>query len=331
MEDRGVVAAIAAGDPGGLEQAYDRYAAPLYSYCCSVLRDPAGAADAVQDTFLIATARVRRLRDRAAFRPWLYAVARNECMRRLRAAAATAGPKGAIPVPAGDEHGTGPGRAGPQALLRAAVDGLSAGQRDVILLSLGHDLSGDQLADVLGVSPNRAQAQVACARQQLEQALDALIATRSGPSARTELIAGLFAGITPPAALPVEFRTRSLYVIADRSPAGLAHRFTVADRAGPFGPSGFPQAAQPPLPAPWHQGWRNGRWWHRELWHRALRHRQAVAAHARAVVAGAAAAVTVAGVVAAVVIGGHHDPPATAHTGRPAHGAAGGTSQSTPG
>jgi len=63
MEDPEVVAAIVAGDPAGLAEAYDRYALPLYSYCRSLLREPADAADAVQDTFLVATAKLRDLRE----------------------------------------------------------------------------------------------------------------------------------------------------------------------------------------------------------------------------------------------------------------------------
>src|SRR5260370_659475 len=38
MRDSEVVAAIVAGDPDGLAEAYDRYAAPLYAYCRSLLR-----------------------------------------------------------------------------------------------------------------------------------------------------------------------------------------------------------------------------------------------------------------------------------------------------
>src|SRR5262249_2582226 len=47
MHDREVVAAIVAGDPAGLAEAYDRYATPLYSFCRTMLREPADAADAV--------------------------------------------------------------------------------------------------------------------------------------------------------------------------------------------------------------------------------------------------------------------------------------------
>src|SRR5215467_14465474 len=84
MRDREIVAAIVAGDPAGLAAAYDSYAAALHAYCRSLLAEPADAADAVQDTFVLAAAKLDGLRDPDRLRPWLYAVARNECHRRLR-------------------------------------------------------------------------------------------------------------------------------------------------------------------------------------------------------------------------------------------------------
>ena len=85
MRDAEVVASIVAGDPDGLAAAYDRYADPLFKYCRTLLNDPADAADAVQDTFVIADSRLDGLREPERFRPWLYTVARNECLRVLRA------------------------------------------------------------------------------------------------------------------------------------------------------------------------------------------------------------------------------------------------------
>jgi DNA-directed RNA polymerase specialized sigma24 family protein len=86
MQDRALVAAIMTGDPDGLAEAYDRYAVPLYTYCRFMLPDPhpsEDAAGAVADTFLIAASRLSGLRDPDRLRSWLYAVARNECLRRL--------------------------------------------------------------------------------------------------------------------------------------------------------------------------------------------------------------------------------------------------------
>src|ERR1700685_2713089 len=87
------VGPIVTGDPDGLAEAYDRHAASLYTYCRSMLPDPhppGEAADAVADTFTIATAKLEGLRDPDQLGSWLHAVARNECLRRLGAAGLSA-------------------------------------------------------------------------------------------------------------------------------------------------------------------------------------------------------------------------------------------------
>jgi RNA polymerase sigma factor (sigma-70 family) len=360
MEDPEVVAAIVAGDPAGLAEAYDRYATPLYSYCRSLLREPADAADAVQDTFLVATAKLRDLRDPGRLRTWLYAVARNECFRQLRAGKALSALEEAADVPATSaDIGAATERAELNQLIRAAMDGLNPGDRDVIELSLVSELEGDELAAALGVSRNHAHALLSRARGQLERSLGALIVARTGRDAcaaldamldgwdgrltvlmrkrisrhiedcdicgerkRRELTPAFFAGVLPivalPAALSPGFRESLLRVLADRSPAGLTHRLTVANRAAPFGPNGFPKPVSPPGTPPW----------------RRLRH------HPRAAVAGAAVIVMVAGaIVAGIIAGSHHGPPspqaaggstpgASASAGTPARG---GPSGSHPG
>jgi hypothetical protein len=82
MQDRAVVAAVIAGNVDGFAAAYDRYAGSLYARCHAVLPEPE-AAEAVLDTFLVAAAKLDGLRDPDRLGPWLHAVARNECLRRL--------------------------------------------------------------------------------------------------------------------------------------------------------------------------------------------------------------------------------------------------------
>jgi DNA-directed RNA polymerase specialized sigma24 family protein len=108
MQDRELVAVITAGDADGLGEAYDRYALPLYTYCRFMLPDldPMGSsAEAVQDTFIIAVAKVPGLSDPDRLRSWLHAVARNECLRRLGPqypeSAAPATPPAGFPAPEG--------------------------------------------------------------------------------------------------------------------------------------------------------------------------------------------------------------------------------------
>jgi RNA polymerase sigma factor (sigma-70 family) len=82
--DRDMVVAMTAGDPAGIAMAYDAYAASLYGYCHWMLHDPADAAESLRDTFVLATATLSELPEPAKLRPWLFALARNECRRRIR-------------------------------------------------------------------------------------------------------------------------------------------------------------------------------------------------------------------------------------------------------
>jgi hypothetical protein len=134
MQDREVVAAIVAGDPDGIAAAYDQYAASLYASCRLMLPDPADAAGAVRDTFLISTSRLEGLRDPDRLGAWLAAVARNECLRRLSAAGVTS----PLPKVPGPVDGDGDGAAAvvePPAGLRGQVlavcaDNSPAGRAD---------------------------------------------------------------------------------------------------------------------------------------------------------------------------------------------------------
>ena len=247
MDDREIAGAIAAGDPAGLAAAYDAHAESLYGYCRWMLGAADDAADAVEDTFVVAAARLGGLRDPRKLRPWLYAVARNECRRRLRPA-------------------------------EAGLGGLNPGEREVTELDLRHDLHGADLAAVLGVSRSQAHTLVSRAFGRLESELGPLIVARTGRRAcaglgvlldgwdgqltapvrkrvsrhigECEACAGLSSGalrraalhgMAPLAAPPPGLRGEVLQICADSSPQARAYLRGVAHRAGPFGPNGFPQ------------------------------------------------------------------------------------------
>lgn len=185
MGDSEIVASIVAGGPDGVAEAYDTYADPLYKYCRSLLSDPGApgdAADAVQDTFVIAASRLAELADPALLRAWLYAVARNECQWILRSAK----PTPALPAAPGtadtaiDITEGGVERAQLRALLTSAARGLNPGEREVLELRLRQGLEVAEVAAVLGLSRNRALALVSRAREQLEACLAALLVSRAG-------------------------------------------------------------------------------------------------------------------------------------------------------
>jgi RNA polymerase sigma factor (sigma-70 family) len=283
MRDREIVAAIVAGDAAGLAAAYDSYAAALHAYCRSLLAEPADAADAVQDTFLITAAKVGSLRDPDRLRPWLYAVARNECYRRLR---------GRTQLASLDEAGdvsdtltdasSGASRAELRELVAAAIAGLNPGDREVITLNLRHEVEGQDLADTLGVSLNQAHALASRARGQLERSLGALLVARTGREAcaeldamlagwdgtltvllrkrvsrhiencaicgerkRRELSPAALFSVLPVVLLPPGLRHQVLRLVSDYSAEVVRYRTHVVNRAGQFGPSGFPVQLSP--------------------------------------------------------------------------------------
>src|SRR5689334_15088806 len=189
MDDGEVVAAIAAGDPGGLAAAYDTYAAPLYGYCRWMLRDPGLAAEVLRETFAAAAAKLSG-KDAGQLRAWLYATARDDCYRRLRTAEPGfdegAGEDG---WPEGPE-GRPAARTEQEVVrrvLREILADLKPEEHEVIELTVRHGLEESELAIVLEVSWSRAHALASQAREHLEKALDALLIARTGRQSCPEL------------------------------------------------------------------------------------------------------------------------------------------------
>src|ERR1700722_12014506 len=183
MHDSEVVASIADDcSGGGLTEAYDRYADPLYKYCLASLGEPAKAADAVQDTFVIAAARLADLREPDRLRAWLYAVARSECQRIARpgrpefmSAQVQFVMAGAPKMPEEEAE-----RARLRGLLDDATTGLTPGEREVIELELRQGLAVAEVASVVGVSRARANTLASRAREHLEASLAAVVVARAG-------------------------------------------------------------------------------------------------------------------------------------------------------
>ncbi len=284
VHDGEIVAGIVAGEPAALVAAYDRYAESLYAYCQSQLHDPVVAADAVKATFIIAAAKLGRLRDRSRLGPWLYTVARNECRRQLpgRDVVRAAGD----PV-VGEEtvnFGTALQQAEDRELVLSALAGLSAADQEIVELSLRHGLHGRDLADVLGVPAGGAGALESAARLRFETALGALLMARTGegscpqlseilrgwdqeltekvghqvrqhigscpicqPAQRYQVNPVSMLQVLPVSHLPAGLRYEIVQLLTDQSPDASEYCVAVASRAEAFNRAGFPVAIDPPV------------------------------------------------------------------------------------
>jgi RNA polymerase sigma-70 factor (ECF subfamily) len=72
------------GDVASFSVLLDRYRASLYARALAYLGQPEDAADAVQETFLLALTRLGQVRDPEAIGGWLHAVMRSVCAMELR-------------------------------------------------------------------------------------------------------------------------------------------------------------------------------------------------------------------------------------------------------
>ncbi|SEG56766.1 RNA polymerase sigma factor, sigma-70 family [Thermomonospora echinospora] len=188
-EDQRLAEALAAGDLDALAQVFDAYAARLYDYCHALLRDQDAASAALHDTLLAACAHAGGLTEPERLRAWLYALVRNECLRRLHASDAHGNPPppGMVVDPYTGE--SRPPRQAPEVqdafldesdrarrmelrrLVHGALSGLGGRRREALDLLLRHALSSDEVAGVLGLNESEAAELAVEARGRLDEAL----------------------------------------------------------------------------------------------------------------------------------------------------------------
>ena len=123
-----------------------------------------------------------QLRDPDKLRPWLYAIARDEALRRIRdRQRETVSDE----LPDAVSHEPGPEAPGSPSeladLVSEAAGGLSDRDRSVLELAYRHGLDGPDLADALGVSQSNANTIVHRLRETVERALGALLAVSRRP------------------------------------------------------------------------------------------------------------------------------------------------------
>jgi RNA polymerase sigma factor (sigma-70 family) len=177
--DAELALACAAGDRTALARIYDRYADRLHDFCWGMLRDRDGAADCVQDAFCIAATRMTQLRDPGKLRPWLYAIARSEALRRIRDRDRET-LSDELPDSISDDPSpeTLAARGELADLVSDAAGGLSDRDRTVLELAYRHGLDGADLAEALGVTKVNANTIVHRLRETIERTLGALLVSR---------------------------------------------------------------------------------------------------------------------------------------------------------
>ncbi|WP_405743661.1 sigma-70 family RNA polymerase sigma factor [Streptomyces sp. NBC_01525] len=170
------------GRPGHAVRAagYEPYLDGLFTYCLSVLCAHDAAAAVLGETLALAERQHgRRPGDPGLYRPWLYALARWACLRRLADPGA--------PDPAADPE------AGRRELARLAwpeAAGMTPEQREALELSVRHRLPAAEVAAVLGTDPVATRALLATASCEVERTRAALAVVERGHCPDVARLAG---------------------------------------------------------------------------------------------------------------------------------------------
>ncbi len=181
--DAQLVADVLAGDREAFAAVYDRYGDRLYDFAHSMLRQREEAEDAVADSFVIVAERLGQLRDPDRLRPWLYAIVRSECLRRLKARKRVAYGGEEQLVEMADTAMSPEAEAEVSALRDLIWDasaGLAERDRAMLDLHLRQGLEGAELGEAMGVSASNAYVMLNRMRGQVERSLGALLIARLG-------------------------------------------------------------------------------------------------------------------------------------------------------
>ncbi len=175
---------VAAGDGGAFTELVERHQVRLVRLCARLLRDPDEAQDAAQEVFLRAYRAAGTYEPRGAVFTWLYRIAVNHCLNRLRRRRLVR----FLPMLSGGAAGEEPKELDPPDLaprsdravesretwqaMRGAIRALPANQQAVLLLAKFEQLSYREIAQALGITEGAVESRLVRAMRTLQRAAE---------------------------------------------------------------------------------------------------------------------------------------------------------------
>lgn len=148
-DDLALLRRIGAGDRTAMRALYEAHSDALHRFLASRLGDAFEAADVAQDTFLEVWRRPGRFEGRSSFRTWLFGVARNKAIDRIRKSARTylaeSDDDAADDAPNPEDVAVA---ASDAARVRACIERLSDAHRSAIHLAFYGELRYDEIAEI---------------------------------------------------------------------------------------------------------------------------------------------------------------------------------------
>jgi|SRR6516164_4188302 len=173
LDERALVQACLEGQPGAFDLIVERHRRAVYQLCYRIVGNHEDASDLSQDVFLRAFRGLRSFRGHSSLSTWLYRIAVNVCLNRLGARN--------VPEPIDDRQFVDDRaesaaerllRRERASRLRRAIARLPRKQRLTVVLRAFHEMSHQQIAEVLGSSVGAVKANFFHALGNLKRILD---------------------------------------------------------------------------------------------------------------------------------------------------------------
>jgi RNA polymerase sigma-70 factor, ECF subfamily len=169
-DDRQTIEAWRNGDPEAFDRLVERYQRNVYNLCYRYVNNHHDANDMAQEAFLKAYRALDRFRGDSAFSTWLYRIAVNTCLsfRGSRK------PQDELPETLTDPRESvvaGLEREDQAREVRRAIAALPEKQRATLILKIYHELSHEEVADILGSSVGTVKANLFHAMTKLRKQL----------------------------------------------------------------------------------------------------------------------------------------------------------------
>ena len=155
LDDAALVAKAAAGNRDAFDVIVERHRRAVYQVCYRFVNNHEDASDLAQDTFVRAWKGLRNFKGQSALSTWLYRIAVNVSLNRVSAKTPAT-----EPIDSSDQFEDARIEGAQQTMLRQeraaavrqAIAGLPEKQRATLILRTYHDMSHQEIADVLGSS-----------------------------------------------------------------------------------------------------------------------------------------------------------------------------------
>jgi len=158
LDERALVEACLAGRDGAFDLIVERHRRPVYQLCYRFVGNHEDASDLSQDVFLRAFRGLRSFRGQSSLATWLYRIGVNVCLNRVTAKT----PLGRATETIDDDKAFVDDRiesasdrvlrAERASRVREAIARLPRKQRATLVLRMYHEMSHQEIAEVLGSS-----------------------------------------------------------------------------------------------------------------------------------------------------------------------------------